>query len=404
MKLDRKRSLARGAVLAGALAVALPEIARAQTTEPSAADTTLVVRAARLADVRAGRWIERVVLHVRDGRIVAVVDPEAPAPEGPTRTIDLGGLVLLPGLVDAHVHLTLGPGTPEENAARTLRAGFTTVLDLGGAPQAVVLLRDRIAEGIVEGPRLLVAGPWIGIRGGTCDFAGPQPADADALVARVREAIAAGADVVKLCVTGWVADAVTRPDSLEIDDETLSAAVAVARAAGRPVFAHAIGRDGARAAVQAGVAALVHQALADDPTWAAMAREGVYLIPTLTTLEAQAVPDAGLRAALTRAREAGVPVVFGTDAGVLQHGENARELQSLVLAGVPAWDALRSATLGGASLLGLEGEIGAVEPGLRADLIAVAGDPLGDPARFREVRFVMKDGRVIPLTPAPDGQ
>ena len=361
------------------------------------ADTTLVLRAAAMIDPRDGKVVPDPVVVVREGRIVAVGPGTTTAvPEGePIRTIDLEGLTLLPGLIDAHVHLTLGSArtTPEMRALATLRAGFTTVQDLGGTGEGAIPLRDAIRAGQVEGPRVVAAGPWIGVSGGTCDFDGSQPA-AGEIVDRVEEVLARGADVVKLCVTGWVSDALARPDSVEIDGEELSRAIETAHRAGRRAVAHAIGQVGVRMAVEAGIDALVHAGFPDSTTMAQMVSRGTAWIPTLQSF--QGIPGAeDLGENVARASADGVTLVFGTDAGVIPHGANESEFAAMILAGVPVAEALRSATLSAADLLGLASEIGSLEPGKSADVIAVEGNPLADPSAFRRVRFVMKEGQII---------
>jgi imidazolonepropionase-like amidohydrolase len=369
------------------------------------ADTTLVLRAAALVDPREGAVVPDPVVVVHEGRIVAVGPSTTTAvPDAePTRTIDLGGLTLLPGLIDAHVHLNLGSAssTPEMRARATLHAGFTTVQDLGGTEEGAIPLRDAIRAGEVQGPRVVAAGPWIGVTGGTCDFDGSQPA-AGKIVGRVEEVLARGADVVKLCVTGWLSDALAHPDSVEIDSEELSRAIEAAHRAGRRAVAHAIGQVGARIAVEGGIDALVHAGFPDSTTVAQMASRGTVWIPTLQSF--QGIPGAeSLGENVTRASAYGVKLAFGTDAGVIPHGTNANEFEAMIRAGVPAAEALRAATLVAAELLGLASEIGSLEPGKSADVIAVEGNPLTDPSALGRVRFVMKEGRIIRGESIPTG-
>jgi len=300
----------------------------------------------------------------------------------------------LPGLIDAHVHLTLG--TADSNARVTLLAGFTTVLDLGGLAHGNIALRDRVAAGRTPGPRILSAGGWIGVHGGICDFDGRGVRGAGEFAARAREDIAAGADLIKICVTGWLGDAVAHPDSVEAGEAEIAAVVAQARKAGRRVMAHAIGRRGIETAVRLGVAAIVHSGFADSATVADMKRRRLYLISTLWSLTGRgASPEAtALGRHMAGVLAAGVPVAMGTDAGVVPHGRNARELTWLVKSGLTPLQALRAATTGAARLLGLADSIGSVAPGRYADLIAVEGNPLDDVGRLERVGFVMRAGKV----------
>ena len=203
---------------------------------------------------------------VRDGRIVEIQPPAAVRnPPAGARTLNLDGRTILPGLIDAHVHLTLA-GDPAANALATLRAGFTTVVDLGSAGGAGPRLRDRIARGEAPGPSVIAAGSWIGAKGGVCEFGGATVAGAEEARRRARSDLDAGADLLKVCVTGWPADAVAAPDSVELGPGPLDAVLEVARAAGRPVYAHAIGRAGAQLAAEHGVRALAHTPIVDSAT------------------------------------------------------------------------------------------------------------------------------------------
>jgi imidazolonepropionase-like amidohydrolase len=361
---------------------------------PPARDSTFAIRAGGLVDVRRGVVVRDVTILVRDGRI-ALVTQSATAPAG-AQLIDLGALIVLPGLIDTHVHLNLG-GAPRANAAATLRAGVTTVQDLGALAYRNVRLRDSIAAGVTPGPRVITAGHWLGVTGGTCDFAGTGLRGAHAFAQRVADDVRAGADVLKICLTSWVSAGLTDSGRVELDAAELAATMAEARRLERPVIALAIGPAGARAAVRAGVRALAHAAFVDSSLAAAMRARQVFLISTLWSLSQQGDSTAQ-RALLDRVRaawRAGVRVAFGTDAGVIPHGENARELEALVALGMTPADALRSATLHAAQLLGMDDSIGTVAAGYQADLIAVAGDPVKDVRALRDVRWVMRGGRVV---------
>lgn len=355
-----------------------------------------LLRVARWIDPVAGAVMERGLIRVVGDRIHGLHERRDPRAPDPKNIIDLGDVTLLPGLVDAHVHLTIG-GDPEANARAVLRAGFTTVVDLGATSDAVLRLRDRIAAGAMEGPRILAAGLWAGTKGGVCEFGGIGLTGPEAFRARVRENVQAGADVTKLCVSGWLADAFQQPDAYESDAASLAAAVEESKKAGRLVVAHAISLAGARAAARAGVNGLAHAALVDEALAAELRERGVFMVPTLASLAGDRMGPAAqaLRASVEIARRARVPIVFGTDAGVLPHGRNAQEFAAMVRAGVPPVDALRSATVNAAQALKLGSLSGRICLNCPADLIAVEGDPLKDIEALSRVVFVMRGGQIV---------
>ncbi|MGH7554888.1 MAG: amidohydrolase family protein [Longimicrobiales bacterium] len=355
----------------------------------------VIIRAGRLLDVKAGRVLERQTIVVTDSLITAIRSTDgAPIPPGAT-VVDLSDAMVLPGLIDAHVHLTLG-GPPKQNAEATLRAGFTTVQDLGALGDANIALRDSIAAGKFPGPRIVASGRWIGVSGGTCDFQGMGVRGAEAFAQRTREIIERGADVIKVCVTAWPADAVAQPQHYEIADDELSAVIREAHARGRRVIAHAISAGGARRAIERRVDGLAHAAFIDENTARIMRERGVTMLPTFLSFDNPQAGEAG-RAVVTHAARliaAGVPVAFGTDAGVIPHGENAQEFEALVRHGVAPLEAIRSATIHAARALRMPDRIGTIAPGHLADVIAVTGDPLANVAALRNVRFVMKGGQL----------
>ena len=311
---------------------------------------------------------------------------------------NLGAATLLPGLIDAHVHLQLGGALPQANAGAILRAGFTTVVDLGATTDIVLRLRQRISSGAIVGPRILAAGRWVGKQGGICEFGGIGiPGGPDAYRARVREDVAAGADLTKVCVSTWLADAFARPESYEISDEALAAAVDEAHRAGRLVVAHAISIGSVKAALRAGVDGLAHAAYVDVPTARELRNRGVFMVATLASLASVSAepPAQALRRSVATAHAEGVPIVFGTDGGVLPHGENAKEFAALVEAGLPALEAIRAATVNAARAFRLDREVGQIKVGYRADIIAVNGDPLHDIQSLSNPIFVMYDGTVV---------
>ncbi len=372
---------------------------------------------------------------VTGDRIVAV-GPDLPVPAD-TQIIDLAGDTLMPGMIEGHGHLFLHPydetswddqvlheplalrtARAVANAKATLLAGFTSERDLGteGAGYADVGLKAAIDQGIVPGPRLSVATRAIvalgayGPKGFEPGVAIPQGAEevsgVDQIVAAVRRQIAAGADWVKL-----YADYRWRPG--EQSRATLSlvemaAAVAAAHDAGRPVAVHAATAEGMRRAVAAGVDTIEHGYGGTPDIFAAMATKRIALCPTLAASDATsryrgwngsepAPPAVALsRSSLKLALKAGVPICVGGDAGVFAHGENTREMELLVAAGMRRADVLMAATSGNARWLRLAETLGTVRPGLLADLIAVSGDPTADIAALRRIRMVMKGGAIVP--------
>ena len=353
-------------------------------------------RADRLLDVRRGVLVPQAVVVVEGGRISAVGDAAGVRIPTGAEVVDLGDVTLLPGLIDTHVHLTLG-GAADSNARATLLAGFTTVQDLGALGYANLALRDAVNRGDIVGPRIVSAGLWLGVSGGTCDFGGIGVRGPEAFARRVREDIAHGADVIQLCVTGWVDDAFANPNRYEISDSELVATIREARAGRKRVIVHAISEAGVRVAVAAGADAVAHGNFADSATLASMVQRRVWAIPTLHSFSRDST-SAHVRALFSHMANAfrrGVPVAFGTDAGVIRHGRNAREFGHLVRLGMPALEAIRAATLNAAELLGKADSLGAVEVGKVADLVAVSGNPLDDIATLEHIVFVMRDGRIV---------
>jgi imidazolonepropionase-like amidohydrolase len=364
-----------------------------------AQQAAVVIRARAMVDVERGRLVENATVVVRGERILAVgAGADVPVPADATR-IDLPTTTLLPGLVDAHVHLTLG-GQPADNARKTVEAGFTTVQDLGAAGYANVALRDDIRAGRTEGPRVVASGPWLGVSGGTCDFGGIGVRGVEAFRTRVREDVERGADLIKVCVSGWLADAVEKPATYEIADDELRGAMDEAHQRGRRVAVHALSEAGIAVAVRLGADLVVHGGFPSPETVAAMKARGVHQLPTLFSLSTSRPPDlSALRTHMRGAVAAGLPVAFGTDAGVIPHGANARELEHLAAIGLDPPSALRAATLSAARAVGMPDDIGALAQGRFADVIGVQGNPLEDLRTLQTVTFVMKAGKVV--KPAP---
>ena len=374
------------------------------------------------------RWIAaRITLE--EGRITAVESARAADEDA-----ELKGLYLVPGLIDLHTHLCLHAYDETswddqvlkeslelrtiratKQALDTLRAGFTTVRELGteGAGFADIALRDAIRQGIVEGPTILASTRAIVATGcyGPMGFdprfevpKGAQEADGvDGVRKAVREQLAAGADWIKLYADYRRAPGQAATPTFSLEE--LRVAVEEARSAGKRVAAHASTDEGIRRAVEAGVATIEHGTEASEATLKLMQERGTVLVPTLAAAEAiaryggwkQGQPEparlARAKAAVRKARELGVVVACGSDAGVFAHGANAREIELLAQCGLTNAEALRAATALAAKVLGREADLGRIEKGCAADLVALAGDPLQDPAALREVRGVWKSGR-----------
>lgn len=412
-------------------------VAQAEPTAPR----PIVVRAARMLDVRSGELVLDPELVVR-GRRIESVGRHGDAGLVDAEVIDLGELTLVPGLIDCHVHLTgelegdfvhrpvhEGPADDglrgARNARRTLLAGFTTVRNVGCADFVDVALMHAVERGDIDGPWIFPAGHSLSITGGHGDDTGFRPgllvrgpeggiADGvDECVKAVRAQIKYGAKVIKVVATAGVLSFEDQVGAQQFSDEELVAIVEEATRHHVKVAAHAHGADGILAAVLAGVASIEHGSLIDERGIAAMKERGTYLVPTTYLAEAidlDALPPK-LRAKaesilplarenLVRAIAAGVRIAYGTDAAVYPHGDNGRELAVLVSLGLSPIEAIRSATLNAADLLGVA-DRGALEAGLLADAIAVDGDPLADVAVLERVAWVMHGGRPVPLNPDP---
>ena len=355
------------------------------------------VRAARILDPVSGRYSEPSIILVRDGRIVDVLPSARFRPDIADSTIDLGDKTIVPGLIDAHVHLGIG-GPVATTALADVRAGFTTVVDLGARTTRILTMRDSVNAGGILGPRVLAAGIWVGVKNGVCEFNGIGIAGGvEDFRARIRENAKAGAEVAKLCVSGWPQAAFAEPLKYEMPDEILRASVEEAHRLGRIVVAHDISLGGVRAALAAGVDGLAHAAYLDSAAAARMKSANMFMIPTLASLTGGDTTRAGpaLVSAVTLAHRAGVHLVFGTDGGVLPHGQNAAEFTALVNAGLSPLDAIRAATINAATAFRIADSVGVVRRGMAADLVAVAGDPLQDVRVLERPMFVMSRGRVI---------
>ena len=377
---------------------------------PEAIDATVVLHAGRMLDVDAGAYVPDVAIAIRGDRIVHVGPRGSVRVQANARVIELGDRVVMPGLIDTHVHLALG-GNGSDAAGKTLQAGFTTVRDLGSTGGTGIALRDAIDAGKVAGPRMVVAGAGIGAPGGACDsaFAGEGRVSSAAEAVRiVDEQAAAGVDVIKICTGGGVLPRAADADVVELDAEMVKAIVAAAARHGLRVAAHAEGPKAIAAAVAGGVASIEHGGLIDLSNVADMLAHGTVLVPTLYRIDftlsqlgesrQRTVVSEGRELAFARAKAviaAGVAVAMGTDAVVIPHGDNARELGALVEVGLSPARAIRAATVDAARLLGDKLAVGSLAPGKLADVIAVRGDPLADVGALRDVTFVMKGGVVV---------
>jgi imidazolonepropionase-like amidohydrolase len=395
----------------------------------------VVVHAGRLLDVKTGKILTDQAIVIEGDRIVSV-GPASDAPAG-TTTINLPGATVLPGMIDAHTHLTFNPSfgyqtlgisIPRQaligahNARLTLEAGFTTVRNVAAYGYTDVALRDAINAGEVPGPRMLVSGPALSITGGHCDnnllpfeYHATNEGVADGIEAvqhKTREVIKYGADLIKICATGGVLSKGDDPNASQFTLEEMKAIVAEAHRLGRKVAAHAHGAQGVIWASEAGVDSVEHGHLMNDAAIATLKKNGTYLVPTLYLVDwqrehaAQAnLPDYAKRKMemvsemgqmnAKKAFQAGVKIGMGTDAAVYPHGLNAHELAVYVRLGMTPLQAIQTATINDADLLGWSDKIGAIEPGKWADIIAVDGDPLQDVTTLQHVKFVMKGGEVI---------
>lgn len=400
---------------------------------PIPAQQATVVRAARMIDIVKGEVVKPAVVVIAGGQIRSIGSSGVPAG---ARTLDLGDVTLLPGLIDVHTHLTgdlKGDWVtrpvrelPADAALRgvsyareTLLAGFTTVRDVGAVGFADVSLAKAIDAGLVEGPRIVASAHAIGITGGHCDDTGWAPgilertfkdgvADGpDQAVAAVRYQIKHGARVIKVCATAGVLSFDATVGAQQLSDAELEAIVREAARHGLKVAAHAHGSDGIKAAIRAGVASIEHGSMLDAEAIDLMKRRGTFLVPTaylLTAFHFESLPPpiaAKARQVVPlaqdshrRAIRAGVRVAFGTDAGVYPHGDNAKEFAIYVEYGMRPLEAIRTATVNAAELLGVN-DRGVIAPGKLADIIAVQGNPLDDVRVLQRVTWVMKGGEVV---------
>jgi imidazolonepropionase-like amidohydrolase len=409
-----------------------------------AADDVLVIHAGTLLAVPGEDPLTRQTLVVTGNRITDVQDGHIPAESisPDARLIDLSDRFVLPGLMDMHVHLLveIGPTTSltrirestsmeafrgARNARVTLEAGFTTVRDLGGTPEAIYALRDAIKAGYVTGPRILAAGSALAATGGHGDVDGYRPELLDLWTPQTicdgaidcrratRYAIKYGADWIKITATGGVLSDTATGLGQQMTDDELTEIMRTAHSLGRKVAAHAHGTDGVNAALRAGVDSIDHGTFLDRESIKLLRKDNAYYVPTL--LPGQKVPaqmegnpffTEAIRVKANQAAEqsmasfalalnGGVNIAFGTDTGVTVHGQNAEEFGYMVSGGMTSMQAIRSATVVTSQMLDLDEHLGTLETGKLADLIAVSGDPLEDISELRRVKTVIRNGQVI---------
>jgi imidazolonepropionase-like amidohydrolase len=428
--------------------------APAPSTSGGGGDRYTILRCAHLiADARQPTR-DNVTLIAKNGKVDSIIEGlDAPLPAAITEAKSKGATVteqdlkqhwVLPGLIDCHVHLSMVIDAESRlrrftesdelttlraarNARTTLLAGFTTVRDLGAEPSVIFALRDAINEGIAIGPRIIAAGHAVSITGGHGDpttgaradlFSDPKNLESvadgpDACAKAVRQQVKLGADVIKLTATGGVLSPVNTGTGQHFTDAELKSIIDTAHSLGRKAAAHAHGTDGINAALRAGVDSIDHGTYLDDESIKLFKQTGAYHVPTMlagATVARNAnipgyyprmvVPKAlavgpKIKDAVKKSHEAGVKIAFGTDAGVFPHGINAQEFTLMVDAGMTPKEALIAATINAADLLGLSSEIGTLEPGKAADLIAVDADPMKDVKTLESVRVVVKGGEVV---------
>ncbi|MES2129973.1 MAG: amidohydrolase family protein [Pseudomonadota bacterium] len=398
----------------------------------------VAIKAGRVLDVEAGKVLQNQVILVDGEKISAIGAAASTAIPAGAKVIDLSNATVLPGLIDAHTHLTSNPhlhgylalsvsdmrsGLYGVRAARdTLNAGFTTVRDVGSSGFADIALRDAINDGDLPGPRIVAAGYALGIKGGHCDnnLLPPEYKDvgngvADgpwAARAKVREMAKYGADVIKICATGGVLSKGDAAGAQQYTLEEMSAIVQEAHKLGRRVAAHAHGASGIADAIRAGVDSVEHASLIDAEGIKLAKERGTYLVMDIYDddyILGEGEKAGFLPESLAKEKEigqlqrdnfkkaylAGAKMAFGTDAGVYPHGDNGKQFFYMVKYGMSPMAAVQAATINGADLLGLKDKVGSIKAGKFADIIAVSGDPMLDVSALATVKFVMKNGSVF---------
>lgn len=405
------------------------------------ADT--LIHAGQLIDTRNGKVLKNQTLRIHDGEIAGVTEGFEPGQAGVDEVIDLSQHTVMPGLMDMHTHLDheMNPKAYAErfqlNAAdyayrsvgyaqKTLLAGFTTVRNLGDNYQVSISLRNAINQGLVVGPRIYTAGKSIATTGGHADptnghsqatMGHPGPKEgvingvADARAA-VRQRYKEGSDLIKITATGGVLSVAKSGQNPQFFADEVEAIVKTAKDYGMTVAVHAHGVEGMQRAIRAGVDSIEHGTYMDKDTMRLMKKHDTWFVPTISAgkfvqekaaidgyFPAIVVPKAAaigpkIQGTFAAAYQSGVKIAFGTDAGVFPHGDNAQEFVHMVDAGMPALEAIQSATWSAAQLLGISDVAGSISAGKWADIVAVKGDPLIDISRMQAVDFVMKAGKI----------
>lgn len=426
-----------GRVLARALALASVAVCAVPAVEAH----TVVVRAAHMIDVLAGKRVDDVAVVITDGRIVRVGRKGDAAPAD-AQVIDLGTRTLIPGLIDMHVHLTSDPRfsgyealqftdqfatvVGVENARRTLNAGFTTVRNVGSDGFGDVALRQAIDIGEIPGPRIVTATYALGATGGHCDTTElppsldhpmPQIANSpDEFRAAVRKMRKFGAQVIKICATGGVLSKTDSVGAQQMTFEEMKAVADEAHMLGLRVAAHAHGTEGINTALRAGIDTIEHASLADAESFRLAKEKGAALDMDIydddyilsegakngvfpESLEKERVIGRKQRETFRAAHAAGVTLLFGTDGGVYPNGDNARQFAKMVEWGMTPIEAIQAATAAAAKYLDRTADVGAIAPGRYGDMIAVDRDPLTDVRQLEHPTFVMKGGEVVRAIP-----
>ena len=400
-------------------------------------DALTYIKAGLLIDVLNGKVRSSQIIVVQDDKIVQVADAGKVQIPADAVLIDLSAYTVLPGLIDMHDHLTgdhrfhgykgLAISLPREtlygvfNARKTLNVGFTTVRNVGASGYSDVALRDAINDGEIDGPRIRVSGPALGITGGHCDsnllppkYNDRAEAVADgpwAVRAKVREVIKYGADLIKFCATGGVLSKGDSVGGQQYTLEEMQALVDEAHQHGRKVAAHAHGAEGIKTAIIAGVDSIEHGSLIDDDGIRLAKKHGTFLVMDIyndtfilehgaevgmlpESLEKERQIGQLQRDNFRKAFEAGVSMAFGSDGAVYPHGDNGKQFRYMVEYGMTPMQAIQAATVHAAELIGWPDTVGAIEAGRFADIIAVEGNPLDDVGLLEDVRFVMKGGKI----------
>jgi len=434
------RTKALSTAIASLLMLAIPAAHGAEDEKPAAtkpAEPLVVIHAGTLIAVPGRAPLQHATIVVRGKQIESVKEGYSDVPGA--RVIDLKKDTVLPGLIDCHVHLTtpLLPGSRSGvrassadyalagvvHARQTLDAGFTTVRDLGADSEAIFPLRNAIQRGEIAGPRVIAAGRLIGPTGGHGDVGGGYPDAIRVLLVggstcdgaadcrrAVRRQVMQGADVIKIATTGGGGDAGGNEDAApEMQFDEVEAIVQTAHALGRKVAAHAHGTAGILLALRAGVDSIEHGGFIDSEGIAQLKKRDATLVPTMSVIDkiakeidkADAKDKPRMQGFLDKmpknvgaAYRSGARIAFGTDASITEHGANAHEFEWYLRIGMTPTAALQSATVNAAQLLGLEKEIGTIEPGKSADIVASEADPLTDVAALKKIVFVMKSGTV----------